>query len=125
MNGVEWYWNIEFSKHFICAHPIGTVLGKADYGDHLCVYQGVTVGANFRGEECIWPSIGNYVTLYANATVIGDARIGNNVIIAANAFVLNEIVPDNCVVFGSSPDLKIKLCSKAEIEDKLVRIWKL
>lgn len=123
MNGVEWYWNIDLPKHFICEHPVGTVLGKADYGDYLCVYQGVTVGANFRGEECIWPSIGNHVTLYANATVIGNSKIGNYVIIGANAFILNETVPDNSIVFGSSPDLLIRQYSKKEIEDKLIRIW--
>lgn len=122
MNGVEWYWNIDLPKHFICEHPVGTVLGKADYGDYLCVYQGVTVGANFRGEECIWPSIGNHVTLYANATVIGNSKIGNYVIIGANAFILNETVPDNSIVFGSSPDLLIRQYSKKEIEDKLIRI---
>lgn len=123
MNGVEWYWNIELPEHFLCEHPIGSVLGKAEYGDYLCIYQGVTVGANFVKEDCIYPVLGEYVTLYANAVVLGSSRIGNNVIVAANAFVMNETIHDNCVVFGSSPHLIVREYSQKEIRDKIARIW--
>ncbi len=125
MNGVEWYWNIELPEHFLCEHPIGSVLGKAQYGDYLCVYQGVTVGANFRRETCIYLVLGDFVTLYANATVLGESRIGNQVVVAANAFVMNENIPDHCVVFGSSPNLTIRTYSEKEMQDKFMRIWKL
>ena len=125
MNGVEWYWNIELPEHFLCEHPVGSVLGRAEYGDYLCVYQGVTIGANFVKETCIYPVLGNFVTLYANATVLGSSRIGNHVVVAANAFVMNEAIPDNCVVFGSSPALTVRKYSEKEMRDKFIRIWKL
>ncbi len=125
MNDVEWYWNIELPEHFLCEHPIGSVLGKAEYGDYLCVYQGVTVGANFKNETCIYPILDEFVTLYANATVLGSSRIGKHVVVAANAFVMNEKIPDNCVVFGSSPALTIRTYSEKEMRDKFMRIWKL
>ena len=124
INGVEWYWNIELPEHFVVEHPLGSVLGRAQYGDYFCIYQGVTVGANFNEGECIWPIIGNNVTMYANSTVIGECIIGNNVIIGANAFLINEKIPDNCIVYGSSPDIIIKTMPEDEIKKKLVRIWK-
>lgn len=123
MNGVEWYWNIELPEHFIVEHPVSSVLGRAQYGDYFCIYQGVTVGANYNDKECIWPHIGDYVTMYANATVIGNSIIGNNVIIGANAFVFDEVIPDNCICVGSSPNLKIKQMTEEEIKKRLVRIW--
>ncbi|MGN0639061.1 MAG: hypothetical protein ACI4J0_11875 [Huintestinicola sp.] len=123
MNGVEWYWNIELPEHFIVEHPIGSVLGKAKFGDYFCIYQGVTVGANFKNSDCIWPEIGDNVTMYANSSVIGNCRIGNNVIIGANSFVFDQDVPDNCIVLGSSPDLIIKSRTEEDIKRRLVRIW--
>lgn len=124
MNCVEWYWNIELPEHFVVEHPVGTVLGKAVYGDNLCVFQGVTIGANFKEKDCIWPIIGDHVTLYANSSVIGNCNIGSNVIVAANAFIFNENVPDNSIVFGSSPDLTIRKCTVEENRKKMIRIWK-
>lgn len=124
INCVEWYWNIELPEHFVVEHPIGTVLGKAVYGDYLCVFQGVTVGANFREKECIWPTIGDHVTLYANSSIIGNCHIGSNVIVAANAFILNEDISENSIVFGSSPNLTIRECTIDENRKMMVRIWK-
>lgn len=123
MNGLECYWNVELPKHFIVEHPIGTVLGRAKYGDYFCAYQGVTVGASFEEKECVWPILGDFVTMYANSSVIGRCHIGNNVIIAANAFLYDEDIPDNSVVFGSSPNLTIKSISADGIRKKLIRIW--
>jgi len=123
MNGVEWYWNIEMPEHFIVEHPIGTVLGKASYGDYFCVYQGVTVGANFDENICIWPIIGNNVTMYAHSSIIGNCSIGNNVIIGANAFIFDEIISDNSIVIGSSPNLRILSRTEQEIKRMQVRIW--
>ena len=124
INCVEWYWNIELPEHFVVEHPVGTVLGKAEYGDYLCVFQGVTVGANFREMQCIWPVIGDHVTLYSNSSVIGGCRIGSNVIVAANAFIFNEDIPDNSVVFGSSPGLTVRRCTADENRKMMIRMWK-
>lgn len=61
MNSVEWYWNIELPEHFIVEHPIGSVLGKAEYGDYFSIYQGVTVGERLKGDIVSWPKLGNHV----------------------------------------------------------------
>ena len=51
--------------------------------------------------------MGEFVWLFANASVIGRSRIGNNVFLAANSLVKDEDVPDNTVL-GASPHLTLK-----------------
>ena len=46
--------------------------------------------------------------MYSNSSILGNSRIGNNVNIGAGAIVKNQDVPDNCTVFGQSPNLIIK-----------------
>ncbi|MFL6463660.1 MAG: serine O-acetyltransferase, partial [Bryobacteraceae bacterium] len=45
------------------------------------------------------PIIGDHVTIYAGAKVLGPIRIGHHVTIGANAVVVKS-VPDHCVVAG-------------------------
>ncbi len=91
-------------------HPLGSVLGRAQYGDYLYIYQGVTIGGNTKlGKDKLdYPIIGDNVIMYSNAKVLGNARIGNNVILSANTYVIAENIPDNSVVFGQSPNLVVK-----------------
>lgn len=124
MNGVDWYWEIELPKLFIAEHPVGTVLGRAAYSDYLCVYQGVTIGGNrgrfsdafHRGDagegEVFYPELKEFVILYAHASVIGKCSIGKRVIVAANTVIKDENIPDNTIVFGSSPHLSLKTYDK-------------
>ena len=45
------------------------------------------------------PTIGNNVTIYAGAVIVGNIKIGDNVVIGANSFV-NKDIPDNEVWAG-------------------------
>ena len=110
LHGVDWYCEIELPEHFMTEHPVGSVLGKAGYGDYLFIYQGVTIGGNIELNtgKTVYPVLGNNILMYADSKVLGDCKIGNNVILSANACGINENIPDNSVVFGMSPDLVIK-----------------
>lgn len=120
MNGVDWYWAIELPEHFIVEHPVGTILGRAKYGDYLSIYQGVTVGGN-KGR---YPQFGDYVTLYANATVLGNSRIGNHVIVAADTFIIDTDVSDCSVVFGNRAGLTFKRYTEEEMVRRYFSGWK-
>ena len=61
--------------------------------------------------------------LFANSTVLGDTHIGNNVVVSANTYLINEVIPDNCVVFGKSPDIVIKQKTEEEIKQYTRHIW--
>lgn len=123
MHSNDWFYAIDLPVHFLCEHPLGSVLGKAKYGDFFFIYQGTTVGGNRRNGVLYYPVIGNNVILYANASVLGDTHIGNNVVVSADSFLINETIPDNCVVFGKSPNIIIKQKSEEEIKNYTKHIW--
>jgi len=81
---------------FLLVHPIGTILGAAEYRDYLVAYQGVTVGGNPRLE---YPIIGERVILYAGAKVIGRSFLGDNVVIGAGVIINNEHVDRDTIVY--------------------------
>jgi len=104
LNGVDLYHTIDLPDIFGLDHPLGSVIGRATFSDYFFFTQNCTVGNN----NGIYPSFGENVILFAKAAVIGDSHIGNNCIISANTYVKDQDVPDNSIVFGSSPDLVIK-----------------
>ncbi len=123
MHNNDWFYQVDLPRHFFCEHPLGSILGKAIYGDYFFVYQGTTVGGSVHNSKVYYPVIGNNVTLCANATVLGNTKIGNNVVVSANTFIINESIPSNCIVFGSSPNLIIKMKSEKEIRKIIEDIW--
>lgn len=68
----------------------------AQIGKDSVIYHQVTIGSK-DGKTA--PIVGDNVTIYAGAKLIGDITVGNNVIIGAGAVVTKNI-PDNCVVGG-------------------------
>lgn len=104
LNSVDWYYEIELPEYWGVEHPLGSVLGRARYSNGLIVYQGCTVGGN-KGK---YPTLGKNVILYSNSTILGDSNIGNNVVLSTGCTVKDQNVPDNCIVFGKSPNLIIK-----------------
>ena len=83
-------------RRFLLVHPVGSILGNAQFNDYLVVYQNVTVGGSPRLE---YPVIGEATVLYAGCKVLGNSRIGKNVIIGAGVTINNEKIPDNTVCY--------------------------
>lgn len=86
----------EIGGGLIVQHGYATIIAPKKIGKNCWVNQGVTIGYT-NDHDC--PTIGNNVTIYCGAKVLGNVTIGNNVIIAANAVVVKD-VEDNCVVAG-------------------------
>lgn len=80
----------------IVQHGYGTIIAPRAIGKNCWVNQGVTIGYT-NDTDC--PTLGDNVTVYCGAKILGDVHVGNNVIVAANAVVVKD-VPDNCVVGG-------------------------
>lgn len=120
----DWFYQIQLPRHFFGEHPIGSVLGRANYGDYLYVYQGTTVGGNEKDGLTYYPTLGDNVLMYANSTVLGDTKIGNNVIISAGTYLINENIPDNSIVFGRSPNIEVKEKDEDHIKEMTKTIWK-
>lgn len=116
ISGMDLYYEVDMPEVFFFDHPMGSVIGRAKYKNYFSFGQGCTVGQN-RG---IYPEFGEKVIMLSDSKVIGNSKIGNNVIIAANAYIKDAVIPDDCIVFGHSPDLVIKR-GRQEIIDDIVK----
>ena len=115
LHGFDIFYEVELPNVFFMEHPLGTVLGRAKYTDRLFLGQNVTVGGN---KGC-YPTIGEIVCLHAGCMVVGASNLGNNIEVSAQAFIRDEVIPDNCLVFGKSPNLVIKQRSYEEMKSRL------
>ena len=70
-------------------HGNGTFVYADGIGENCTIYQQVTIGSIEGG----LPTIGNNVTIYAGAKVLGKLRVGDNVSIGANSVVLKDVPP--------------------------------
>ena len=90
----------EIGEYFFIDHATGVVIGETTViGDHVMIYQGVTLGGTTTSKGKRHPTLGNHVVIGANASVLGNITVGNNVRIGAGSVVVKP-VPDNCTVVG-------------------------
>lgn len=82
-----------------CYHPYATVINAKSIGENFQFRNGLTIG-NKNNDNTMIPTIGDNVTVGANAVIIGKITIGDNVIIGAGAVVVKD-VPSNSVVAGN------------------------
>ena len=89
----------EIGNYFFIDHGTGIVIGETtNIGNHVSIYQGVTLGAislhdatSLRGVKR-HPTVENNVVIYANATILGgETVIGEGSIIGANAFITKSV----------------------------------
>ncbi|MCH3976037.1 MAG: serine O-acetyltransferase [Bacilli bacterium] len=84
---------------FMIDHGTGIVIGEtAIIGSHVRLYQGVTLGALSLGRGQALrgtkrhPTIGDYVIIYANASILGgDTIIGEHCTIGANVYLTSSM----------------------------------
>ena len=102
-------------EYFFIDHGTGIVIGETTtIGNHVKLYQGVTLGAlsTMQGQALSGvkrhPTIEDNVVIYANTTVLGGRTvIGRNAVVAGNTFV-TEPIPANTKVSATVPELQLK-----------------
>ncbi|MDQ0048943.1 serine O-acetyltransferase [Paenibacillus polymyxa] len=115
LNGMFYTYNVELPNIFLFGHPVGSVLGKANYSDFLVVFQNVTINTSFDADGNAAPVLGKGLFLGAGATIIGNKSIGNRVSIGAGANVYNTQIPDDHMVIRDSlGELKIQRRKNSE-----------
>lgn len=80
----------------IVQHGYATIIAPRKIGKNCWVNQGVTIGYT-NDSDC--PTLGDNVTIYCGAKILGDVNVGDNVIVAANAVVVKD-VEHNSIVGG-------------------------
>lgn len=110
MHCCDIYHAVELPEIFFFEHPVGSVFGRAKYGNYFFAMQNCTVGGNTdRMTGAInYPIIGENVKMYSGSKVVGKSILGDNVILAANTYIKDAVIPNGATVFGSSPNLVIK-----------------
>lgn len=83
---------------FFLGHPVGTILGNANYDDYLVVFQNVTVNTSSDSEGNAAPRLGKGLFLGAGAKIIGNKPIGDRVSISVDTVVYGQEVPNDKVV---------------------------
>jgi serine O-acetyltransferase len=114
LHSVDIFFEYMLPEVFVLQHPVGTVLGRAEYGNYLFVYQQCLVGVGIEGEI---PVLGDGVVLFGGSSVIGESRVGSNVWVSAGTLILDGEVPDNSLVSGRSPDLAVRGTNRNVIRD--------
>lgn len=110
--GIDIHPGAEIGSSFSIDHGTGIVVGETTIiGNHVKIYQGVTLGAlNVAKEEASMkrhPTIENDVVIYAGATILGgETVIGSGSIIGGNVWLTSSI-PPNSVVYHKS-EIKVK-----------------
>lgn len=110
LTGIDIHPGAAIGKYFFIDHGTGVVVGETCViGDHVKLYQGVTLGAkSFDNDENgnpikgvkRHPNVGNNVVIYAGATILGgDTYIGDNCVIGGSVW-LTHSVPAGKVVYN-------------------------
>jgi len=112
--GIDIHPGATIGRRFFIDHGTGVVIGETSIiGRNVKIYQGTTLGAlSFRRDERgriikggkRHPTIEDNVTIYAEATILGDVVIGRGAIIGGNVWI-KESVPPGVTVATSNPDL--------------------
>lgn len=112
--GIDIHPGAHIGRNFFIDHGTGVVIGEtAIIGDNVKLYQGVTLGAlSFPRDEHgqiirdrkRHPTLEDNVTVYAEATILGDITIGAGAVIGGNVWI-RESVPTGTIVVNSNPEL--------------------
>jgi len=115
--GIDIHPGARIGRNFFIDHGTGVVVGETTIiGNNVKLYQGTTLGAlSFPKDERgriikggkRHPTIEDNVTIYAEATILGDVTIGSNSIIGGNVWI-KESVPPGVTVATANPDLVYK-----------------
>ena len=100
LTGIEIHPRATIGTGFFIDHGMGVVVGEtAEIGDHVTLFQGVTLGGTGKERGKRHPTLGNHVVVGAGAKILGGITIGDNVKVGANSVVLKS-VPANSTVIG-------------------------
>lgn len=116
--GIDIHPGATIGTHFFIDHGTGVVIGETcEIGDHVKLYQGVTLGALsfpidadghlIRGQKR-HPTIEDRVVVYANATILGGrTTIGHDSVIGSSVWITRSVSPMTTVTL-EKPQLRVR-----------------
>ncbi len=115
--GIDIHPGATVGEYFFIDHGTGIVIGETTtIGNHVKLYQGVTLGArSFELDENgnpvkkikRHPDIGNHVVIYANATILGgDTVIGDDSVIGGNTWLTHSVPAGSIIAYTATENQK-------------------
>lgn len=106
--GIDIHPAATIGSHFTIDHGTGVVIGATSIlGNHVKLYQGVTLGAKsfpldaqgnpIKGIDR-HPILEDNVIVYSNSTILGRITIGHDAIIGGNVWVTEDVAPGTKVM---------------------------
>lgn len=116
--GIDIHPGATIGEYFFIDHGTGVVIGETcNIGEHVKIYQGVTLGALSFDTDADGkvvrdakrhPTIEDRVVIYANATVLGGRTIvGENSVVGSSVW-LTHSVEANTTVLLEKPNLRMR-----------------
>ena len=105
--GIDIHPGAQIGEYFSIDHGTGIVIGQtAIIGNHVTLYQGVTLGAkSFTLDEAgrpvdvpRHPILEDHVKVYSNSSILGRITIGQGTVIGGNVWVTNSVPPNSRIV---------------------------
>lgn len=93
VNGIDIDPRAQIEDGVLFQHPTGVVIGGGvKIGAYSTLMAGVTLGRKHLGFDDIdgYPTLGAYVTVGANSTILGPIDIANQTTVGANSVVLHN-----------------------------------
>lgn len=101
--GIDIHPGAEIGEHFFIDHGSGIVIGETTIiGNHVKLYQGVTLGALSVEKYMKFikrhPTVEDHVVIYSGATILGgETVIGHHSIIGGNVWLTKSVPPHSTV----------------------------
>ncbi len=101
--GIDIHPGATIGDSFYIDHGTGVVVGETtQIGDHVKLYQGVSLGAlsvsRRLQDQRRHPTIEDHVTIYAGATILGgDTVVGHHSVIGGNVWLTKSVAPHSIV----------------------------
>jgi serine O-acetyltransferase len=103
--GIDIHPGADIGCHFFIDHGTGVVIGETtQIGNRVKLYHGVTLGAfsNRGGRDDVGrkrhPTLEDDVTIYPNATILGDITVGQRCVVGGNVWLTESLPQDTRVV---------------------------
>jgi serine O-acetyltransferase len=121
--GIDMHPGATVGHHFFIDHGTGVVIGETcQIGNHVKIYQGVTLGALSFAKDANGqlvrdskrhPTLEDRVVIYANATVLGGKTVvGHDSVIGSSVWLTNSVEPFTTVTMDA-PNLRIRSATKS------------
>jgi serine O-acetyltransferase len=110
--GIDIHPGASIGHHFFIDHGTGIVVGEtAELGNHVKLYQGVTLGALSVSKDLAskkrHPTIEDNVVIYSGATILGgETIIGKNSVIGGNVWLTHSLPADTKIYHQEQVKIK-------------------